>query len=131
MMQLQDPRKHAWGRVLPFPEQSIPEEMFESPLCPFSRADSENYKMATACTVLISKQRREIKERLKEHSNKTQTTYSSQTAYSTASPSFIPPRLWSCFLLLDETRCPSPFSWSKSPEAFAPTDGSGGSQGVT
>lgn len=72
--------------------------------------------------VLTSKERREIEERLKEHSNKVQTTYSSQTAYSKP-----PPHLSSLsvvlFLLLSETQSPSPFIWSKSPEA--PTDDAG------
>lgn len=122
MMQFQDPRKHPWGRVVPFSAQSALEEMLQTLLCPCSHVDSENYKMAISSPVLTSKERREIEERLKEHSNKVQTTYSSQTAYSKP-----PPHLSSLsvvlFLLLSETQSPSPFIWSKSPEA--PTDDAG------
>lgn len=72
-----------------------------------------------------------MKQRLKEHINKyKQPILHRQRTLQPSLHSSLLVCLWSCFLLLDETQSPSLFIWSKSPEAFDPSDVTGVSQGV-
>lgn len=59
-------------------------------LCSLSLVDFKNYKVAIFSTSLVSKQRREIKEKLKERINKIKTIYFAQTALPSPSMGSLP-----------------------------------------